>query len=191
MFDQSKIRQQRDQSLNTHNVAKHASQKEQQSWLKSEIPENVQGMISAVHAHCLFLLKGKDKDFSSLQEPPSTEKHEIAMQVASHLRYVPKDFLNEPSTQVHFHGFQSYCKNELHKIGLEELWQHLFNELMSMVFYHIFRLALVSTKYHHYCWNKHHNNYGVIADLMEQYFSYLKREWESIQKDAEYLVKKK
>ncbi|MBW0505486.1 hypothetical protein O181_045201, partial [Austropuccinia psidii MF-1] len=99
---------------------------------------------------------------------------------------------------VQSQGFQSYCKNELHKLGLKQFtwdwessWQHPFNELMSMVFYRKFRLTLVSTEYHHYCWNKDHNNYGVVAALMEQYFTYLKREWKSIQKDAEYLVKKK
>ena len=128
----------------------------------------------------------------------STEERDIAILVAGHLEYVPRDVFNEPSTQVQSQGFQSYCENELHKLGLkrftwdwESSWQHPFNELMSMVFYHTFRLALVSTKYHHYCWNKDHNNYGVVAAFMEQYFTYLKREWKSIQKDAEYLVKKK
>ncbi|MBW0591158.1 hypothetical protein O181_130873, partial [Austropuccinia psidii MF-1] len=173
-------------------------EKEQQKWLKAELPENVHGLRSAVHAHFLFLLKVRDKDFSSLPAPPSTEEREIAIQVAGHLGYVPKDVFNEPSTQVQSQGFQSYCKNELHKLGLkrftwdwESSWQHPFNELMSMVFYRTFRLALVSTEYHHYCWNKDHNNYGVVAALMERYFTYLKREWKSIQKDAEYLVKKK
>ncbi|MBW0591315.1 hypothetical protein O181_131030, partial [Austropuccinia psidii MF-1] len=165
---------------------------------ESEIPENVCGMRSAVHAHCLFLLKVRDKDFSSLPAPPSTEEREIAIQVAGHLGYVPEDVFNEPSTQVQSQGFQRYCKNELHKLGLKQFtwdwessWQHLFNELMSMVFYCTFRLTLVSTEYHHYCWNKDYNSYGVMAALMEQYFSYLKREWKSIPKYAEYLVKKK
>ncbi|MBW0590533.1 hypothetical protein O181_130248 [Austropuccinia psidii MF-1] len=194
----TQVTQQRNQARKAHNVAKRASQKEQQKWLKAELPENVHGMRSEVHAHCLFLLKVRDKDFSSLPAPPSTEEREIAIQVAGHLGYVPKDVFNEPSTQVQSQGFQSYCENELHKLGLkrftwdwESSWQHPFNELMSMVFYRTFRLALVSTKYHHYCWNKDHNNYGVVAALMEQYFTYLKREWKSIQKDAEYLVKKK
>ncbi|MBW0578070.1 hypothetical protein O181_117785 [Austropuccinia psidii MF-1] len=198
MLEQSEVRQKRNQACKAHNVAKRASQKEQQKWLREELPENVHGMRSAVHAHCLFLLKVRDKDFSSLPAPPSTEEHEIAIQVAGHLRYVPKDVFNEPSTQVQSQGFQSYCKNELHKLGLkrftwdwESSWQHLFNELMSMVFYHTFRLALVSTEYHHYCWNKDNNNYGVVAALMEQYFTYLKREWKSIQKDVEHFVKKK
>ncbi|MBW0505316.1 hypothetical protein O181_045031 [Austropuccinia psidii MF-1] len=198
MLDQSKVRKQRSQARKAYNVAKHASQKEQQGWLKAEHPENVLGMRSAVHTHCLFLLKGRDKDFSSLPAPPSTEEREIVTQVAGHLGYVTKDVFNEPSTQVQFQGFQSYCKNELHKLGLkrltwdwESLWQNLFNELISMMFYHTFCLALVSTEYHHYCWNKDHNNWGVVAASMEQYFTYLKREWNSIQKDAEYLVKKK
>ncbi|MBW0585713.1 hypothetical protein O181_125428, partial [Austropuccinia psidii MF-1] len=166
--------------------------------VRAELPENVHGMISAVHAHCLFLLKVRDNDFSSLPAPPSTEENKIAIQVAGHLGYVPKDVFNEPSTQVQSQGFQSYCKNELHKLGLkrftwvwESSWQHPFNELMSMVFYCTFFLALFSTKYHHYCWNKDHNSYGVVAPLMEQYFTYLKREWKSIQKGAKYLVKKK
>ncbi|MBW0460309.1 hypothetical protein O181_000024 [Austropuccinia psidii MF-1] len=198
MLNQSKMRQQRNQDCKAHNVAKCASQKEQQKWLKEELPENFHGMRSAVHAHCLFLLKVRDKDFSSQPEPPSTAEHEIAIQVAVHLGYVSKDVFNDPSTLVQSQGFQSYCKNELHKLGLkqftwdwESLWQHLFNELMPMVFYHTFHLALFSTKYHHYCWNKDHNNYRVMAALMEQYFTYLKREWKSIQKDAEYLVKNK
>ncbi|MBW0541295.1 hypothetical protein O181_081010 [Austropuccinia psidii MF-1] len=183
---------------NTHNVAKRASQKEQQEWLKVELPENVHGMRTAVHAHCLFLLKVRDKDSSSLPAPPSIEELEIAIQVADHLGYVPEDVFNEPSKQVQSQGFQSYCKNELHKLGLKQFtwdwessWQHPFKELMSMVFYHKFCLALVSTKYHHYCWNKDHNNYRVVVALMEQYFTYLKREWKSIKKDLKYLVKKK
>ncbi|MBW0516080.1 hypothetical protein O181_055795 [Austropuccinia psidii MF-1] len=119
MLDQSKMRQQRNQACKAHNVAKSAIQKEKQKWLKAERPENVHEMRSAVHAHCLFLLKVRDKDFSSLPAPPSTEEHEIAIQVASHFRYVPKDFFNEPSMQVQSQGFQSYCKNELHKLGLK------------------------------------------------------------------------
>ncbi|MBW0554870.1 hypothetical protein O181_094585 [Austropuccinia psidii MF-1] len=197
MLDQSKMRQQRNQAFKAHNLANRASQKEQQKCLKAEIPENVHGMRSAVCAHCLFLLKVRDKEFSSPPEPTSTEEHEIAIKVAGHLGYVPKDVFNEPLTQVQYQGFQGYCKNELHKLRLkqfswdwESLWQHPFKKLISMVFYLTFRLALVSTEYHHYCWNKDHNNYGVMADLMEQYFTYLKTEWKSIPKYAEYLVKK-
>ncbi|MBW0520614.1 hypothetical protein O181_060329 [Austropuccinia psidii MF-1] len=100
MLDQSKMRQQRNKACKAHNVAKRASQKEQQKWLKAGLPENVHGMRSAVQGHCLFLLKVTDKDFSSLPAPPSTEEHEIAIQVASHLGYVPKNVFNAPSTQV-------------------------------------------------------------------------------------------
>ncbi|MBW0539688.1 hypothetical protein O181_079403 [Austropuccinia psidii MF-1] len=141
MLRQSEMRQKRNQACKAHNVAKRASQKEQPKWLKAELPENVHGMRSAVHAHCLFLLKVRDKDFSSLPAHPSTEEHEIAIQVAGHLRYIPEDVFNEQSTQFQSQGFQSYCENEIHKLGLkqftwdwESLWQHLFNELMSMVF---------------------------------------------------------
>ncbi|MBW0543046.1 hypothetical protein O181_082761 [Austropuccinia psidii MF-1] len=115
------MRQQRNKACKAHNIEKCASQKEQQRWLKAEIPENVHGMRSAVHAHCLFLLKVRDKDFSSLPAPPTTEEREIAFQMAGHLGYVSKDVFNEPSTQVQSQGFQSYCKNELHKLGLKRL----------------------------------------------------------------------
>ncbi|MBW0518657.1 hypothetical protein O181_058372 [Austropuccinia psidii MF-1] len=107
----------------------------------------------------------KNRDFSSLPAPPSTEEHEIAIQVAGHIGYVPEDVFNEPSKQVQSQGFQSYCKNEHHKLILnrftwdrESSWKNPFKELMSMMFYRTFRLALVSTKYHHYCWNKDHSN---------------------------------
>ncbi|MBW0464503.1 hypothetical protein O181_004218 [Austropuccinia psidii MF-1] len=79
MLEQSKIRQQMNQACKGHNLAKGASQKEQKRWLKVELPENVHGMRSAVHSHCLFLLKLGDKDFSSLPPPPSTEEHEIVI----------------------------------------------------------------------------------------------------------------
>ncbi|MBW0513637.1 hypothetical protein O181_053352 [Austropuccinia psidii MF-1] len=118
MREQWKIQQQRNQACKAQNVEKRASQKEKQIWMKAELPENIHGMRSAIYAHCLFLLKVRDKEFSSLPEPPSTEKHEIAMKVSGHLGYVPKDVFNEPSTQVQSQGFQSYCKNELHKPGL-------------------------------------------------------------------------
>ncbi|MBW0532159.1 hypothetical protein O181_071874 [Austropuccinia psidii MF-1] len=85
MLEQSEVRQQRNQAGKAHNVEKRASQKEQQKWLRAELPENVHGMRSAVHAHCLFLLKVRDKDFSSLPAPPSTEEPEISIQVAGHL----------------------------------------------------------------------------------------------------------
>ncbi|MBW0539245.1 hypothetical protein O181_078960 [Austropuccinia psidii MF-1] len=121
-----------------------------------------------------FLLKVRDKDFSSLPAPPSTEERDIEIQVACHLKYVPEDVFNELSTQVQSQGFQSYCNNELHKLGLKQFtwdwessWQHPFNELMSKVFYRTFRLALFSTEYNHYCCNKDHNNYGVVAALIE------------------------
>ncbi|MBW0537031.1 hypothetical protein O181_076746, partial [Austropuccinia psidii MF-1] len=174
MLEQSEMRQQRNWAHKAHNVAKGASQKEQKKWLKAELPQNVHLMRSAVHAHCLFLLKVRDKDSSSLPEPPRTEEHESSIHVAGHLVYVPKDVFNEPSTQVQSQGFQSYCKNELHKLGLKQFtwdwessWQHPFNKLMYMVFYNNICLALVSIKYHHYCWNKDHNNYGVVAASME------------------------
>ncbi|MBW0539560.1 hypothetical protein O181_079275 [Austropuccinia psidii MF-1] len=85
MLNQLKMRQQRNKACKAHNVEKRADKKEQQKWLKVELPENVHGMRSAVHAHCLFLLKVRDKDFSSLPAPPSTEEHKIAIQVAVHL----------------------------------------------------------------------------------------------------------
>ncbi|MBW0590949.1 hypothetical protein O181_130664, partial [Austropuccinia psidii MF-1] len=44
MLEQSEVRQQRNQACKAHNVAKRASQKEQQKWLKAELPENVHGM---------------------------------------------------------------------------------------------------------------------------------------------------
>ncbi|MBW0575726.1 hypothetical protein O181_115441 [Austropuccinia psidii MF-1] len=96
ILEQYEVRQQRNQARKAHNVAKRASQKEQQKWLRAELPENVHGMRSAVHAHCLFPLKVRDKYFSSLPTPPSTGEHEIAIQVAGHLGYVPKDVFNEP-----------------------------------------------------------------------------------------------
>ncbi|MBW0534642.1 hypothetical protein O181_074357 [Austropuccinia psidii MF-1] len=120
MLNQSKMRQQRNQAHKAHNVAKCAIQKDQKKWLKEELPENVNGMRSAVHAHCLFLLKVRDKDFSSLPAPPRTEEHEIVIQVAGHLGYVPKHVFNEPSTQAQSQGFQSYCENGLHKLGLKQ-----------------------------------------------------------------------
>ncbi|MBW0532527.1 hypothetical protein O181_072242 [Austropuccinia psidii MF-1] len=119
MLHEFKIRQERNQACKAPNMAKHASQKEQQRWLKAEIPENVHEMRSAVHAHCLFLLKVRYKDFSSLPAPPSTEEHEIAIQVAGHLAYVPQDVFNYPLTQVQSQSFQSYWENELHKLGLK------------------------------------------------------------------------
>ncbi|MBW0554825.1 hypothetical protein O181_094540 [Austropuccinia psidii MF-1] len=92
MLDRWEIRQQSNKAHKAHNVAKRASQKEQKEWLKAELPENVHGMRSAVHAHCLLLLKVRDKDFSSLTAPPSTEEREIAIQVAGHLGYAPRMF---------------------------------------------------------------------------------------------------
>ncbi|MBW0545195.1 hypothetical protein O181_084910 [Austropuccinia psidii MF-1] len=72
MLDQSKMTQQRNKACKAYNVAKCARQKEQTNRLKAELPENVHGIRSAVHAHCLFLLKVRDKDSSSLPAPPST-----------------------------------------------------------------------------------------------------------------------
>ncbi|MBW0465224.1 hypothetical protein O181_004939 [Austropuccinia psidii MF-1] len=63
ILEKSEIRNQINHACNAHNVRKHASQKEQQRRLKAEIPEIFHGMRSAVHTHCLFLLKVRDKDF--------------------------------------------------------------------------------------------------------------------------------
>ncbi|MBW0525367.1 hypothetical protein O181_065082 [Austropuccinia psidii MF-1] len=89
------MRERMNQACKALNVAKHASKKEQQKWLKAELPENVHWMRSAVHTQCLLLLKVRDKDFSSLPAPPRTEECEISIEVASHLGYVPKDVFNE------------------------------------------------------------------------------------------------
>ncbi|MBW0525373.1 hypothetical protein O181_065088 [Austropuccinia psidii MF-1] len=181
MFDKSKMRQQRNQDCKAINVAKCVSKKEQQKWLEGELPDNIHGMKLAVHSHLLFLLKVKHADFSSLPAPPTTEKHEIVSQVGGHLGNVPEDLFNEPSTQVQSQGFQSYCKNELHKLELkqsalywESLWQHLFNQLISMVIYHTPQLQLVSAEYHSYFSKKDLDSYRLVGALMEQYFNYLK-----------------
>ncbi|MBW0470733.1 hypothetical protein O181_010448 [Austropuccinia psidii MF-1] len=108
MLEQSEMRQQRNQAHKAHNVAKRASQKEKHKWLKAELSENVHGRRSAVNTHCLFLLKIRDKEFSSLPAPPSTEEFEIAIKVAGHLGYVPKDVVNQASTKVQSQGFQIY-----------------------------------------------------------------------------------
>ncbi|MBW0496531.1 hypothetical protein O181_036246 [Austropuccinia psidii MF-1] len=85
MLEQSEIRQKRNQACKSHNLAKCARQKEQKRRLKVELPEMFYGMRSTVHAYCLFLHKVRDKDFSSLPEPPSTEELEIVIQVSGHL----------------------------------------------------------------------------------------------------------
>ncbi|MBW0475021.1 hypothetical protein O181_014736 [Austropuccinia psidii MF-1] len=95
MLEKSEIRHKKNQACKALNVEKHASQKEKQRWLKAELPENVHGMRSAVHTHFLSLLKVRDKEFSSVPGPPSTEEHEIVIQVSGHLKYVPKDVFNE------------------------------------------------------------------------------------------------
>ncbi|MBW0498655.1 hypothetical protein O181_038370 [Austropuccinia psidii MF-1] len=92
MLDQSKMRHQRNQDCKAHNVEKSASQKEKQRWLKVELPQTFHGMRSELHAHYLFLLKVRDKNFYSLPAPLSTEEHKIATQFSGHLGYVPKDF---------------------------------------------------------------------------------------------------
>ncbi|MBW0513388.1 hypothetical protein O181_053103 [Austropuccinia psidii MF-1] len=172
MLNQSEMRQQRNQAGKADIVAKSASHKDQQRWVKAELPDNVHGMGSAVHTHLLFLLKAQDKNFSSLLAPLSTEEHEFALQVSCNLRYVLNYVFNKPSTQVQYQGCQSYCENEPYKLELnqltwdwENLWQNPLHKLIYMVFYHNFQLALVSTGYHHYCWNKDHNNYGAVAPV--------------------------
>ncbi|MBW0462189.1 hypothetical protein O181_001904 [Austropuccinia psidii MF-1] len=72
IVDQSEMIQQSNQAHKAPKVEKRASQREQQRWLKAELSYNVHGMISVVHAHFLFLLKVKDKNFLSLPAPPST-----------------------------------------------------------------------------------------------------------------------
>ncbi|MBW0547231.1 hypothetical protein O181_086946 [Austropuccinia psidii MF-1] len=47
MLDESEMRQQKNKACKDHNVEKRAIQKEQQKWLKAELPENVHGMRSA------------------------------------------------------------------------------------------------------------------------------------------------
>ncbi|MBW0578546.1 hypothetical protein O181_118261 [Austropuccinia psidii MF-1] len=79
ILKKSEMRQKRNQAHKAHNLAKCAIQKEQQRWLKVELPQNIHGMRSAVHLHCLFLLKVRDKNFSSLPAPPSTEEREISI----------------------------------------------------------------------------------------------------------------
>ncbi|MBW0584755.1 hypothetical protein O181_124470 [Austropuccinia psidii MF-1] len=74
ILDQYKIRKQRSQVLKAHNMVKHESSKEKQRWLKEELPDNYNEMRSAVHSHCVLLLKVKDNNFSSLPDPPSTEE---------------------------------------------------------------------------------------------------------------------
>ncbi|MBW0467156.1 hypothetical protein O181_006871 [Austropuccinia psidii MF-1] len=101
------MRQHRNQPCKAHNMAKCAIQKEKYRWLKEELPDNAHGMRSALHTHCLFLLKEKDNNFSSLPAPPSTEEHEIMIQASGHLGYFPKHVFNKPSTQVQSEGFQS------------------------------------------------------------------------------------
>ncbi|MBW0542025.1 hypothetical protein O181_081740 [Austropuccinia psidii MF-1] len=85
ILEKSEIREKRNQACKAHNLAKCASQKEKQRWLKAELPETFYGMRSAVHAYCLFLLKVRDEDFSSLPAPPSTEELEIVIKVSGHL----------------------------------------------------------------------------------------------------------
>ncbi|MBW0526611.1 hypothetical protein O181_066326 [Austropuccinia psidii MF-1] len=98
MPNQSEMRHKRNKTLKAHNVARNARKKEQQKWLKAELPENVHGMRSAIQAHCLFLLKVRNMNFSPLPAPPSTEGSEIAIQVAGHLGYVPKDVFKSINT---------------------------------------------------------------------------------------------
>ncbi|MBW0511715.1 hypothetical protein O181_051430 [Austropuccinia psidii MF-1] len=113
----------KEQGLQSSQCGKTCKLEGEKKFVKAKLAENVHGTRSAVHVHFLFLLKVRDKDFSSLPEPPRTEEREIAIQVAGHLEYVPKDVFNEPSTQVQSQCFQSYYENELHKLGLGVLME--------------------------------------------------------------------
>ncbi|MBW0494126.1 hypothetical protein O181_033841 [Austropuccinia psidii MF-1] len=72
MLNQSKTRQKRNQACKAHNVVKHAIQKEQQRWLKWNFQNFPWDVISFTYP-CFCLLKGRDKDFCSLPQPPRTE----------------------------------------------------------------------------------------------------------------------
>ncbi|MBW0487155.1 hypothetical protein O181_026870 [Austropuccinia psidii MF-1] len=115
---QYKMRQKRNQNFKPHNVEKHAIQKEEQRWLKAEIPDTA-------HAHCLFQLKVKDKYSASLSAPPNTEECGIVINVSDHLRYIPKGICNGPLTQVQSHGSKLTSKNGLYKLGMEQFTWYL------------------------------------------------------------------
>ncbi|MBW0520851.1 hypothetical protein O181_060566 [Austropuccinia psidii MF-1] len=76
-------------------------------------------------------------------------------------------------------------------MGLESSWQHPLNERMTIIFDHTFCLALVGTEYHHFCWDKDQHTHGVVSSLMEQYPSYLKKEWKAIQQNPECVTTKR
>ncbi|MBW0486796.1 hypothetical protein O181_026511 [Austropuccinia psidii MF-1] len=96
ILNQSKMRQKKKKAFKAHNVVKGMSQKEKKIFLKEELPDNVHGMRSDVHAHFLFLLKVKDMDFSSLPAPQSTEEGKIEIKFSHHLGYGSEEVFNEP-----------------------------------------------------------------------------------------------
>ncbi|MBW0578533.1 hypothetical protein O181_118248 [Austropuccinia psidii MF-1] len=110
MLNQSEMRQKSNKACKANNVTKHARQKEKLRWLKEELPENFHGMRSKVQAHFLFLLKVRDKNFSSLPAPPCTEGCEIVIQVPGHWGYVPKDFFNEHQHRFSLRSSKSTAK---------------------------------------------------------------------------------
>ncbi|MBW0477816.1 hypothetical protein O181_017531 [Austropuccinia psidii MF-1] len=132
-------------------------------------------MRSAAHQNCWFPLNVPNKDLAKLPVPPTPELRKVTVELAGHLGYLTAETFNDPSKEIQSQAFHSYCQNELHKLGLqrftwdwESSWKNPFNELMTTIFYCTFCLALVSTEYHHFFWDKDHNTHGVVSSSMEQ-----------------------
>ncbi|MBW0504688.1 hypothetical protein O181_044403 [Austropuccinia psidii MF-1] len=133
-------------------------------------PTNTQSSIGKSSYLRNFLLNPSEK----LPAPSTPEERKVAVEVSHHLGYLTAETFNDPSKGIQSQAFCSYCQNELHKLGLQRFtwdwkssWHHPFNELMTILFYHTFLLALVSTESHHFCWDKDQNIHGVVSSLME------------------------
>ncbi|MBW0546725.1 hypothetical protein O181_086440 [Austropuccinia psidii MF-1] len=158
LFDQSQGCCHQRETKKTQRISKASSKKERLKFLKVQIPENVHGMISAVHQHFWFLTNIPHKYLENLPAPTTPEERKMAVEAASHLCYLTAETCNDPFKEIQSQVLHIYCQSELHKLGLqrfpwdwESSWQHQFNELMTIIFYHTFFLALVSTEYHHFC----------------------------------------
>ncbi|CAH7667645.1 hypothetical protein PPACK8108_LOCUS2064 [Phakopsora pachyrhizi] len=159
------MRQRKGLKKKSNDKSKRQSKNQRLKQINAELPENVTGMRTVVQVHCPFLLAIKDRDLSTIPQPPTAEEQSKA--------------------------YKSFVKSKLLKLGLERFswdwdssWTHPFNKIMSIIIYKTLDFALLSCEYNNYTWVTEHNSHVIVSALMEKYFYHLQSAWRAQQKDG-------
>ncbi|MBW0504158.1 hypothetical protein O181_043873 [Austropuccinia psidii MF-1] len=151
-----------------------------------------------VQIHCREILNMVTRDITTLPDPPTNAERQLALICGKIIAFNPDQLTDTSSQNIQSKAFKSYVNTQVQSLGLTHVtfdlcsgWKHPYKKLMATLFYHTFDMELRSGEYNNYYWSPDHNNYAIVTEILETYFTSLSNEYCNKQKGVDFITAQK